>query len=222
MSSFDISDREYDFKLGQYLGRGWEIFKSNAIGFIGFTLLVGVIMTLLSVILPFPLGSGNFEEGQGGIGLVNNILITLFVPGIYIVAFQIARNRPTAFGDFFKGFNRALPILLLAIVSGFLIGLATVCLILPGIYLAVAYMLSLPFLLDKNMDFWPAMEASRKLVTKKWFAFFGFSIVMGLLNILGLILIGIGFLVTFPWTICCVVAAYEDIIGLNSVAEDTI
>jgi len=42
---------------------------------------------------------------------------------------------------------------------------------------------------------------------------------MGLINIAGLLLIGIGFLVTFPWTICSTVAAYEDIVGLNSVAD---
>ena len=42
---------------------------------------------------------------------------------------------------------------------------------------------------------------------------------MGLINIAGLLLIGIGFLVTFPWTICATVAAYEDIVGLNSVAD---
>jgi len=219
MSSFDISDRDYEFKFGQYLSRGWEIFKSNALPFIGFTLLTFIINGLLSALLPFPLGGGNFEDGQGGLGIVSSILLNLLIPGIYIVAFQIARNRPTTFSDFFKGFNRALPILLLAIVSGLLIGIATLCFILPGIYLAIAYMFALPLLLDKNLDFWPAMETSRKLVTKKWFVFFGFSIVMGLINIAGLLLIGIGFLVTFPWTICATVAAYEDIVGLNSVAD---
>lgn len=219
MSSFDISDRSYDFKLGQYLGRGWEIFKSNALPFIGFTLLTFVILGAISAILPFPLGSGNPEDGQGGLGIVSSILLNLFIPGIYIVAFQIVRNRPTAFGDFFQGFNRALQILLLAIVSGFLIGLATLCFIIPGIYLAIGYMFALPLLLDKNLDFWPAMETSRKLITKKWFAFFGFSLVLGIINIVGLLLIGIGFLVTFPWTICSTVAAYDDIVGVNSVAD---
>lgn len=219
MSSFDISDRDYEFKLGQYLGRGWEIFKSNALSFIGFTLLSFVILGVLSAVLPFPLGGGSMEDGQGGLGIVSQILLQLLIPGVYIVAFQIARSRPTAFGDFFKGFNRALPILLLAIVSGLFILIGFACLILPGIYLAVSYMFSLPLLLDKNLDFWPAMETSRKLITKKWFTFFGFSLVLGLINIAGVLLLGIGSLVTFPWTICSTVAAYEDIVGLNSVAD---
>ena len=219
MSSFDISDRDYTFKLGDYISRGWEIFKSNALPFVGFTLLTFVGLGILSAILPFPLGSGNIEDGQGGLGIVSSILMNLLIPGVYIVAFQIARNRPTAFADFFKGFNRALPILVLAILSGLLIGVAFLCLILPGIYLAVAYMFALPLLLDKQLDFWPAMETSRKLITKKWFSFFAFSLVLGLINIAGALCIGVGLLVTFPLTICAQVAAYEDIVGLNSVAD---
>ena len=219
MSSFDISDRDYDFKLGEYISRGWEIFKSNALPFIGFTLITFVGLGIISALLPPPLGSGSFEDGQVGLGIVGNILLNLLIPGVYIVAFQIARNRPTDFSDFFKGFNRALPILVLAIVSGLLVGVALLCLILPGIYLGIAYTFALPLLLDKNMDFWPAMETSRKLITKKWFSFFAFGLVLSLINIAGLLLIGIGFFVTFPLTICSTVAAYEDIVGLNSVAD---
>ncbi|NEQ47378.1 MAG: hypothetical protein F6K00_29100 [Leptolyngbya sp. SIOISBB] len=220
MSSFDISDRDYDFKLGEYIGRGWEIFKANALPFIGFTLITFVGLGIISALLPPPLGSGNLEDG-GGLGIVSSILLNLLIPGIYLVAFQIARNRPTAFGDFFQGFNRALPILVLAILSGLLITVASICFLLPGIYLAVSYMFALPLLLDKNLDFWPAMETSRKLITKKWFSFFGFALVLGLINFGGLLLIGLGFLVTFPLTICATVAAYEDIVGLNSVADSS-
>lgn len=219
MSAFDISDRDYSFNMGQYFSRGLDIFKANALPFIGFTLLLGVGLSILSFVLPWPLGSGNIEEGQAGGNIVSNILLTLLIPGFYIVAFQIARNRPTAFGDFFKGFNRALPVLLLSIVSSLLIAIGFVLLILPGIYLAVSYMLSLPLLLDKNLDFWPAMETSRKLVGKKWFSFFGFSIVLTLINILGALLLGLGLLFTIPWTFCSLAAAYEDIVGLNSVAD---
>lgn len=219
MSAFDVGDRSYDFKLGQYLGRGWEIFKANALPFIGFTFLVGLILGVLSFILPFPLGSGNPEEGQAAGNLIPNILSMLLFPGFYLVAFQIARNRPTAFGDFFKGFNRALPVLLLGIVSGLLTFIGLILLVLPGIYLAVSYMLSLPLLLDKNVDFWPAMETSRKLVGKKWWSFFLFGIVLALINFGGLLLLGMGLLVTIPWSYCAVAAAYEDIVGLNSVAD---
>lgn len=217
MSSIEsIVSREYNFNLGQYLGRGFEIFKAFALPFVGFTLLVIVISATLSFILPPPLGSG--EDGGGG-NLVSNILSPILMAGYYIVAFQIARNRPTSFSDFFKGFNRFLPIILLSLVSGLLTLLGVVLLIIPGLYLAVSYVFGLPLLLDKGIDFWPALETSRKLITKKWFSFFIFMIVLVIINFAGILLVGLGLLVTIPWSICSIVAAYEDIVGLNSVAD---
>lgn len=219
MSSIEsIVSREYNFNLGQYLGRGFEIFKAFALPFVGFTLLVIVISATLSFILPPPLGSG--EDGGGG-NLVSNILSPILMAGYYIVAFQIARNRPASFSDFFKGFNRNrfLPIFLLSLVSGLLTLLGVVLLIIPGLYLAVSYVFGLPLLLDKGIDFWPALETSRKLITKKWFSFFIFMIVLVIINFAGILLVGLGLLVTIPWSICSIVAAYEDIVGLNSVAD---
>ena len=219
MSNLDnISGRDYQFKMGQYFGRGWEIFNSYALPFVGFTLLLVVIFGAMSFILPFPLGTGE----QGGGNIVANILSPILGAGYYIVAFQIARNRPKAFGDFFQGFNRFLPILLYSIVSSILILVGLILLIIPGLYLAVSYVFGLPLLLDKSLDFWPALETSRKLVSKNWFSFFVFLILLGFLNLAGALLLGIGLLVTIPWTVCAVVAAYEDIVGLNSVADSAL
>ena len=219
MSTFEIENHNYDFKMGQYFGRGWEIFKAKAMPFVGFTFLIIAIAIFLPVILPYPLGSGDPEAGQLGGNVVVNILSPLLNAGFYIVALQIARNRPTAFSDFFRGFKEAIPILLLFIISTVFTVVGFFILVLPGIYLAVSYVLSVPLLLDKNRDFWPAMAPSRKLVGNKWFAFFGFVLVLGLVNIVGALFVGLGLLVTLPWTVCTMTAAYEDIVGLNSVAE---
>ncbi|MGB3138986.1 MAG: hypothetical protein WBB18_19410, partial [Nodosilinea sp.] len=63
------------------------------------------------------------------------------------------------------------------------------------------------------------METSRRLITKKWFSFFGLLLLLFGLNILGAIPLGLGLLITIPLSVCIVTAAYEDIVGLNSVAE---
>lgn len=219
MSVVDISNRDYDFEMGQYFGRGWEIFKANALPFVGFTFLVVVVSVAISFILPYPLGSGDPNAGQLGGNIVGNILSALLGAGFYLVALQIARRRPTTFSDFFGGFSRAMPILLLYFVSSIFIVLGFILLIIPGIYLAVSYILSIPLLLDKSVDFWSAMENSRKLVGKRWFAFFGFLLLLGLLNIVGAVPLGLGLLVTIPFSICSIVAAYEDIVGLNSAVD---
>ena len=47
------------------------------------------------------------------------------------------------------------------------------CLILPGIYLFIAWTFSVPLVADKGLEFWSAMELSRKVVTRVWFEIFG-------------------------------------------------
>jgi uncharacterized membrane protein len=221
MSSFsaDFLDRDYEVKIGEYFSRGWQIFKEYAWAYVAFTLVVGVIAIALSQ-LPSPLGTRTTDGEMGGGNLIFNIISPALTAGYYFVSFQIARNRPKGFADFFNGFKKFLPLFLTSLVSGILIALGLVALIIPGIYLAVSYMFAQLFVIDKNMSFWSAMETSRKLITKKWFSFFGLGILMSLLILAGFLLLGVGALVTIPLATCVTAAAYEDIVGLNSVAEE--
>jgi uncharacterized membrane protein len=217
----DLTSRDYEVKIGDYFSRGWEIFKPFAWGFIVFTVVMAAISVVVGM-LPSPLGNGGFGE-DGSVGIISTLYNILVAPvlgvGSFFVAFQIARNRPYGFSDFFNGFKKYLPIFLTALVSGLLIFVGMILLLLPGIYLAVSYTFAQPLVIDKNLEFWSAMETSRKLITKKWFSFFGLLLLIGLLNIGGAILCGVGLLVTIPYSTCIVVAAYEDIVGLNSVAD---
>ena len=54
------------------------------------------------------------------------------------------------------------------------------------------------FILKRNMGFWEAMEASRKIVSKKFFAFFGLMLFLILLLTIGAFLCGLGLLVAYP------------------------
>jgi uncharacterized membrane protein len=68
--------------------------------------------------------------------------------------------------------------------------------------------------LDKKMEFWPAMEASRKIITRNWFSVFGFAIVLFLINVIGAIPLGLGLLLAVPLTYCAWAVAYDDIVGV--------
>ncbi|QQE64040.1 hypothetical protein GFS31_07120 [Leptolyngbya sp. BL0902] len=222
MSSFnaDLLNRDYEVKIGEYFGRGWAIFKEFAWGYILFTLVIGIISGLLSQ-LPSPLGMRAPEGELGGGNLLFSIISPALGAGFYFVSFQIARNRPKNFSDFFGGFKKFLPLFLTSLVSGILIFLGLIALVIPGIYLAVAYMFAQLFVIDKNMSFWSAMETSRKLISKRWFSFLILSFALGLLVLAGFLLLGVGALVTIPLSTCVLAAAYEDIVGLNSVSEES-
>lgn len=209
----------------EYLSQGWEIFKQNAGGFIGFLLLTAVISTLLRGPAQFtsdPDEVSNLAIAWNAIGsLIYAIISGPLSAGITIVALKILKQQATTFSDFFRGFQNGkfLQFFLVTIVGGLLILLGLILLILPGIYLAVAYSFAVPLMVDRRLGFWEALETSRKVITKRWFSFFGFLLLLGLVNFVGALLCFVGLLVTAPLTSCAIVAAYRNIMGLNPSSE---
>ena len=111
-NQFSFENQEYDVKIEEYCSRGWDIFKQYPGGFIGY-LVVTFLISVASSMLPAPFGNSKDEVG----GIVNFVLNPIFSAGFYIVALQIAKNRPKDFSDFFRGFNQFLQLFLVYIVG---------------------------------------------------------------------------------------------------------
>jgi hypothetical protein len=186
----------YDTDAGTYIRRGWEIFQDNIGMFIGYTLLTAAI-SIAAAFIPF------------GSILVSGPLTA----GYYIVANKISKGDAYEFGTFFKGFDYFVPLLLYSLIAGIFIALGIVALIIPGIYLAVAYTFAPLFIVFAKMEFWDGMEISRKLVTKNWWDIFGFVLLLLLINLAGTLALLVGLLFTIPLTYCAIYAAFEDIVG---------
>jgi len=189
--------------LGGYLKTGWGLFMQYPGGFAGFCLLTLVIQAALKAI-PF-------------VGPVAVLAVTspLFM-GNFIVCAKLLQGQAPEFRDFFAGFQYFLPLLLLSLVAGLFIGIGTILLIIPGVYLAVAYMFASYLVVDRRLDFWPAMELSRLTVTPQWFGYFAFMLLVVLLNLAGAIALVVGLLVTIPLSFCALTAAYADLFGFQS------
>ena len=188
---------------GKYLQGGWELFKQNPGGFIGFALIFFIIQGILSY---FP------RIG----GLISLALTAPLGAGFYVVSAKLMQRRTPEFQDFFTGFQFFVPLLLLSVVSAILIILGFILLVLPGIFLMVCYLFASMLVIDRRLDFWPAMELSRRTVQTQWFGFFIFFLLIILINLGGAALLGIGLLISFPVSACAVAAAYADVFGLQS------
>ena len=98
---------------------------------------------------------------------------------------------------------------LVGLVGGVLIFLGILLCIIPGLYLAIGYMFSSYLIVARNMDFWQAMETSRRAVT----ANLGSMVVLVLaiigINILGVLALLLGLVVTIPTTYCATVVAFH-------------
>ena len=192
--------QEYHIDMRAAIARGWELFREHVGEFLGFT----IILFLVSAISSLFSNAGS---------LIVSAIFSPLSAGFLIATFRIISGREFHFNDLFSGFNHFLPLLLAGLATGFIVGAGFLLLILPGIYLMVSYMFASALVVDYGMEFWQAMETSRKIVGKHWFRLFGFMLLLILINLLGLLALGIGLLVSIPVTSCAVAVAYRGIVG---------
>jgi uncharacterized membrane protein len=221
-----ILSRDYAIDIGSCITRSWELVKQHLGPMVGITFLVVLIMGVINQLLGLlstPAMTGMINEHQVTVGGIAIIFATSFISTpVYVVLFaglwkyylKLIRGEPAGIGDAFGGFGPALgQLVLLGLVSGFLSLIGYALCVLPGIYLTVSWIFAIPLVMDRGMNFWEAMEFSRKVVAKHWFLMFALQLVVGLVAVSGLIACCVGIVVTLPIGWAALMYAYEDIFG---------
>src|SRR5262249_7788502 len=111
---------------------------------------------------------------------------------------QEAASWQYELADLFKGFNFFVAALVACLIITIFTFVGSIFCIIPGLVVGAIYMFSYLFIVDKRMDFWPAMQASYAIVKNDYFGFTLFFVALLLLNILGVICCVVGVLVTMP------------------------
>ncbi|MDX2135104.1 MAG: hypothetical protein SFV52_09965 [Saprospiraceae bacterium] len=228
-------DEGYDFRFGDYIGRGFSLMQKEIglfiLGFILFLVLSGI-----ASIVPI-LG-----------GLISAVVVTpMIIVGFYYTGHKVDRGEKLEVADFFKSFDRIgdliltallvflvvfgalLPGLILAISSGVmayvvdgdlssinttLVFSGILLAAIPAIYFGVSYTWAYPLVWFYDLRPWQAMETSRKLIGKQWGIIFLFLLVVGILAGLGLVVLIVGILFTAPAMYLAQYAAFADVTGL--------
>jgi uncharacterized protein DUF4339 len=187
--------------IGNCISRGWSLVRDNLGLLVGATALVWLVAFGIAMV---PI-----------LGAIAGIFINpVLMGGLFLLFLRRIRGESPTVGDAFAGFNIALLHLGLAgLVSSLLIGLGVLLCVIPGIYLAVGYAFVLPLVIEKKLDFWTAMETSRRVVHQQWFTIFGLAIVAVLICVAGILACIVGLLVAAPVAIASMMYAYDDIFG---------
>jgi uncharacterized membrane protein len=181
----------------RWIGAGWDLVMAD----LGPYVLATLIFFLLS-----------------GVPFIQGALIA----GFHIYTMKKMHGRRTDFGDLFKGFNFFVPTLVAMLLIGAFTFLGTLACIIPGLVVAAALKFTYLFIVDKRMDFWPAMQASHAVVKLDYFGFTMFLLLAALVNLVGFLCCIVGLLVTFPVTIAAITVAYKEIVGFDQRTLDTL
>ena len=211
----EILARDYTLDIRRCVRRGWKLLKGEFWPFVGITALLITLLGFASSFGGAYIGHGHSGDNQ--MEITSGLAMLVWGPlmgGLLFYFLKKIRREPATVETAFCGFSqRFLHLFLAGFVTGMLTWLGFL-LILPGIYLAVAWMFTLPLVMDKQLDFWSAMELSRKVVTKHWFKFLGFGLVMMLLTFAGVLALFVGVFVMSPLILASLMYAYEDIFGV--------
>ena len=182
---------------GRWIGEGWQLVKAD----MGTYVLISLIFFLLN-----------------GVPFIQGALIA----GFHIYTMKKLMGRPAEFGDLFKGFNFFIPPLVAALLIGLFTFLGTLLCIIPGLVVAAMYKFTYLFIVDKRMDFWPAMEASHAVVKNDYFGFTMFLLLAVLVNLLGALCCIVGLLVSIPVTFAAITIAYKELVGFDQRTADAL
>ncbi len=231
----DVYDGDYELDILGCVSRAWTVLSANfwlmvggcAVyllivgGISGFAQIpfIGILFSLLSLVVTGPLVGGVYlfllrvlrgqpaEVGDVFNGFRDNfgqLILAYLIPALITGAAAIPGTVMAAAPIVIMANNKAASAGLVALAAiGFFV------LLIPVLYLSLCWMFSLPLVADRRLDFWAAMKISRRQVGRHWWTLLGFTIVIGLVNLAGVLACCIGLFVTMPLVFAAMLIAYE-------------
>ena len=155
-----ILSRPPGLRIGSCLARGGKLMLSNFFVFSAAAFAIWILS--LAAFLPSSWGLP--------FHVLSWVLDGVLYGGMYVLILKRVRGQPASLADVVSGFKGSFVQLILAgVVTSFLTMMGVCACILPWAYLIVAWVLTVPLVADKQIEFWTAMELSRRVVTRVWF-----------------------------------------------------
>jgi uncharacterized membrane protein len=206
------------FSRGRELSEGskWPLNKALAIAFVVLAVVNGVFTGL-----PSSLATANPDSSLYlALAVLGQLIYSATMLPIN-TSFTLIGAKRAAGGDIDQAmlwayFPKTLKLLGAGILIAVAVCIGLMLLVIPGIYLAFSYTFALVLVADKDLGIWEAMETSRKAISKRWFSFAGLLLLLGVVNLIAIIPLGIGLIWSIPWTIITMGEVYRNMFGYEA------
>lgn len=209
------TEKTTQFSASEALSKAWPLFKKD------WAILLGVlaITTVISFVFSYVLDSYEQEPQTQTlfftvllINILNWIVSTLLTISWTNVYLRSSRSQETSLSDMFTRWGRFLPYLGATILSGLIILGGFLLLIVPGIIWSIKYMFVPYLIIDKNIGVKESLAASEKMTEGIKWRLLSFGVVLGLVNIAGLLALVVGLFVTVPLTTLASFVLYNQLL----------
>jgi hypothetical protein len=218
---------DYQLSVGDIISEAWERTRGAKLTLNLAFLLYIVIYAVIMGITTFALGglvTMNPGETPGagfflGSLLQQLIVVSLTMPlglGVFLLGLRRAVDAPISPTRILGHYDRTLPLLGTYLLMSLLLVIGFMLLIIPGIYLMVAFALAMPLVVEKRLGPWEALSASRKAIGKRWFAALWFGVALTVINMIAALPLGIGLIWTMPFSVIAGGIFYRNVFGCEA------
>jgi hypothetical protein len=213
----------------EVIGDAWQKLSANMAPWVLAALVVGILVGAIMGAYYVPVFAASFAAAAAGggkdtppgldiggqfigmvVGTAVQIMQFVFLGGMVKMALNQLRGQPISVGDVFSGFAHFGPLALAGLLYSLGTQLGVLFCIIPGLLLAGLWMLTIPLIVDQNLDAITALTTSLKtLQPQMWMALLLY-LVLSIVAGIGWVVCGIGMVVTYPLLPLGLTLVYRD------------
>jgi len=223
----------YQFSIGAVFDEAWRQVSGKKLTCWIAGIMYFAIVMVFAMVLEFLLGRvglrndgidfewvfrPSVDAGHKALADSASNFIQLFVTlplgaGLFMLGLKLVVAAPVEVTEIFQYFGKVLTFVGATLLMYLMIMIGLCLLVLPGIYLAVGYAMTIQLIVEKDLGPWEAMEASRKAITHHWFGFLWLFILIFLVIMGSMLTIGIAFIWTGPFILLIKGVLYRTVFG---------
>ena len=186
-----------DWSIGEVL----KTAREKQVGFKGSYFAAVFVYAVISIVITLIQEAAAASVGDVAASVVEILITFVLFPlgvGLGLLGIRRAAGKETPVSTLWEPYSQAIPLIVMFLLMAVLVVAGFFLLVLPGIYLSIAYSFAPYLIVEKNMGVWEALETSRKAITQYWWRYFGLMLVAMVLIIIGLIPVLIGLAWVLP------------------------
>ena len=214
---------DYEFSIRAVIKEGWE--KTSGakwaihMAFFWYFLVLIALVILSQVTMVTVIKQLSDPNAALIYALLEQVLFNLVVMpitvGVFILGIKRSVDAPLESTSVFDYFGKMGKLFVTLILVYIMMIIGFILLVIPGIYLSIAYFMAMPLVVEKGLSPWQAMEVSRKAISKRWFSFFFLGMLLSLILVVSMIPLGIGMIWTLPLMLITYGVVYRNMFGVE-------
>lgn len=199
----------------ELLKAGWQVFNTTW----KLVLSLGVVLLLVSMAGQLAVESVADSWLAVPLDLLSTAVQLFVSAGLIYSLLRVSRGQQAEIKDLFSQGSVFISFFIANLAYGLLVVIGIFLLVIPGIYWALKYALVTYLVVDQKLGVGAAFSKSSQLTKGKLWKILVFSLVMGVFNVLGVLALGIGMLITIPVTSLAQVELYRRLLGETTEAK---